>query len=409
MGVLGCAATYEIMLIEEIVNLDVVTGASDFGRPLGTLEFESVVWDRRQDDTSEATVVIPTNTECCTTILADAHVWHHGIAIYRDGELVWDGPIVLITASRTQVTIVARDVSALLSKRLLPRDLCFSNDATVCTAGSGGMVYGPQTPEFVAVTLIQEALSVDSHGVVLSADLGGATEYEGYYKRFGGPVFDLVQKLATDYINWTVIGRRIIITRGGAAGGGLFFGFARTALLTCEDFLNDTFSTTEDGLSTLTQDVQIADPIVIAGVEQSNIGIGQIFPVGTVADAYYGLLQAVQDGNENLNVGTTGGGGAPNSGGTALADAAVRIVSGSYPPPMVLDAAGLQLSPNAPVTIAELVPGTFVPILADCLCRPVQRELVLSAVVVTFDATGERVEPTFISAGSDNPGTFEVN
>lgn len=400
MGTLGCASEYVVIAIEEIVNMNVLTGQAQFGRPVGELSgFSQLVWDRRLDDTSEAVLTIPTNADCCTSgFLNDLHSWHHGIAIYRNGELVWDGPIIRIEATRTEATITAHDISALLSKRLLPRDLCFSNDPLVCTAGSGGVVLGPHSPEFVATALVQEALAIDGHGGFVSADLTRPELYEGSYKRYGGPVFDLLQKLASEFVNWTVLGRRFVIAHGGvrdAEGTG----FARTALLTCDDFINDTFKVIEDGLATLTQDVQILAPVVTNGTEESSIGIGQIFAVGNVADAYYGLLQGIQQGNENLNIG--------GSAGQALAAAAVNIVRGAYPPPIVLSADGLRLSPNAPVTISELVPGTFIPVLADCLCRPVQQEFVLSKLQVTWNTEGEVVEPTFISIGSDNASASE--
>lgn len=411
---LGCATEYAVIALEEIFNMNTLTGQASFGRPVGDLnEFSSLTWDRRLDDTSEATITIPTNADCCTQgFIAELHVWHHGIAIFRNGEQVWDGPIVLITASRTEVTIVARDVSALLSKRLLPRDLCFSNDPAVCTGGivptpprAIDLLYppvgqlGPADPETVAARLITEALLVDGHGVFVDVLSTGPESVQASYAQFGGPVFDLVQKLASDFINWTVLGRRIVISRGGLITGN---GIARTAVLMCEDFINDTFTSTEDGLATLTQDVQFApDPIVVNNVEIIDIGVGQVFLNTEVADAYYGLLQAVQKGNQAIAVrGTL----APLD---ALTLAAQNIVDGSYPPPVALSAANLQLSPNAPVTMAELVPGTIVPVFADCLCRPLSQEFILSKVQVTFDTGGESVEPTFISRGADNPGTFE--
>lgn len=403
-GTLGCATTYQVLLIEEIVSMDTTTGQADYGRALGPLDdFSELVWDRRLDDISEATLTIPTNADCCSTLLTDVHVWHHGLAIYRDGVLVWDGPITRIETSRTQIVLVASDIMALMRKRLLPRDICFSADPIVCGGpGFTGLSFGAaRSPEFVAFTLINEALTVDDHGAFVDLLSEGPELFEASYFQFGGPVYDLVQKLASDFINWTVLGRRIVISRGGLFNGSQF---ARASLLMCEDFVNDTFTTIEDGFATLTKDCQISDPVVTNGAvptPAADVGCAQTFLNSEVADAYYGLLEGVQDGNRALAV---GGGASP---GAVLTAAAQNVLDGSYPPPVALSAENLQLSPNAPVTMAELVPGTIVPVIAECLCRPVSTDFILSKVTVTFNLDGERVEPTLIAAGTDNPGTFE--
>lgn len=403
-GTLGCATTYQVLLIEEIVGMNTLTGQASYGRALGPLDdFSELTWDRRLDDISEATITIPTNADCCSSLLTDVHVWHHGLAIYRDGVEVWDGPITRIETSRTQITLVASDVMALMKKRLLPRDICFSADTNVCGgAGFTGLSFGAaRSPEFVATTLINEGLSIDGHGAFVTLLSEGPELFEASYFQFGGPIYDLVQKLASDFINWTVLGRRIVISRGGLFDGTQF---ARTPLLMCEDFVNDTFTTIEDGFATLTQDCQISDPVVTNGAvptPAADVGCAQVFTIPNVADAYYGLLEGVQDGNRALAV---GGGADP---GAVLTAAAQNVLDGSYPPPVALSAENLQLSPNAPVTMAELVPGTIVPVIANCLCRPLAQDFVLAKVTVTFNLDGERVEPTLITAGTDNAGSFE--
>lgn len=399
-GILGCPENYEVIVFEENGNLNSFTGEASFGRTVGVLDgWVELKWDRRLDDISQAVIEIATNADCCTTgFLGELHPWHHGVAIYRDGVLVWNGPIVLIEATRTRVTITANDISVLLTKRLLSRDICFSLDAMVCTAGVGGIVYGPQAPEVVALRLIGDALQVDDHGAFVEVQSTSTAVYEASYKQYGGPVFDLVQKLATEFINWTVLGRRIVISVGGLRSTA---GLARTAMLTCDDFANDEFKTTEDGLAALTQDVQIADPIIDGGVEQVNIGVAQVFNAGAgeVADPYYGLLQGVQKANQALAVGANPA--------AAIAQAALNVVQGAYPPPVTLSADGLQIAPTAPVTIEELVPGIIVPIFADCLCRPVMQDFVLSKIEISVTERGETVVPTLISLGSDNPATVE--
>lgn len=396
MGTLGCATTYQVLLLEELFNMNPLTGQASYGRPVGPLDgFSEIRWDRRLDDISEAEIVIPTNADCCEAFLADAHVVHHGIAIFRDGALVWDGPITRIRRSRTQIIINAHDVMWILRKRLLPRDICFSADTVAVCGGAGftGLGFGgPRSPEFVAATLIREGLTVDDHGAFVDLLGESAALFEASYYQFGGPVWDLVQKLASDFVNYTVLGRRIIITNGT---------LGRTAILMCEDFVNDTFETIESGDDLLTEDCQASDPLPgDTNGPPFAVGCARVFLNSEEADEYYGLLQGIQDGNRALAV---GGAGNPTA---VLAAAAQNVLDGSYPPPITLNADGLQFSPNAPVTMAELVPGVIVPIIADCLCGQAGREYILGRLNVTFNVEGEKVEPVFIALGQDNPGDF---
>lgn len=412
MATLGCASSYQVLLIEEIVGMNPLTGRAAYGRPLGELaDFSELVWDRRLDDVSQAVLTVPTNADCCNSLLVDAHVWHHGLAVYRDGTLVWDGPITRIETSRTEMVITASDVMALMLKRLMLRDIVFSDNATIrATANpmNNPLLLSPESPERVAATLITEALAVDSHGAFVTLLNEGPELWEALYRKWDGPIIDFVKEIADRFANWTVLGRRIVISRGGLFNGTQF---ARTAMLMCEDFMNeDAFRTTEDGFATLTEDVQTNEPVTIDDIPRAPTAIGvatqfhdasgaPLAPGVGVADAYYGLLAAVQRGSINIAV---GGDVDPVD---ILAQAAANVVSGAYPPPVSLSADNLQLAPSAPVGMEELVPGTIVPILANCLCRPVSQEFLLSKLVVTVNGDGEKVEPTFISIGLDNPGS----
>lgn len=395
---LGCASTYAVIIYEEIVGND-SDGDAAFGRPVvGIDEFVSINWDRRIDETSQATVRIPMTAECCRrgalgAGIGQLHSWHHGIAIYRDGVAVWDGPIVQIKYTQDYVEITAYDISALLAKRLVPRDICFSDDPNVCVAGATGVSYGARSPEFVAATLIREALSVDGHGAFVDILGESSFTYEAFFYQYGGPIYDLLTKLAQNYINFTVLGRRIVISVGGLTDGT---GIAKTATLVCADFKSEGFSVVEDGLAALTEDVQYASDLVVDGVATRNVGIARAFTLPQKANYYYGLLQGIQDGDSVL---ATAGSTPPLE---ALTQAAKNIVNGAYPPPLVMSPEGAQLQANAPVTMAQLVPGVLVPIIFDCLCVEIGQTFLLARLDVTFDATGETVTPTFVSLGADN-------
>jgi hypothetical protein len=373
---LGCAVEYTVLAFVEV-------GA--FGQSYAELSgFTSLDWDRRLDETSEAHVTIPVTPECCA-VLGGLRTWHYGIIIYRDGKQVWDGPIVQIEQSPAEVTITARDITAILSKRWLPRDLCFSDDTTVCNTNNVNTMFGPRSPEFVAAILITEALgTLDAHGGFVTLVNQSDDQFEAYFKEFGGPVYDLLTKLAANYINFTALGRNIIISTGGLTDGTAI---AQTAMLTCDDFYSDGFSAIESGLSASSQVAFVANDTVNDSTAETNIGVAGGY------DSYYGLLQTVLDGNDLISESS-------DPPAIALAKAAQNSIS--VPPPIVLSTNGARLTTTAPVTIEELVPGTLVPVFADCLCTPTSGMFMLTRLSVTFDATGETVTPTLVSLGSDN-------
>ena len=68
-----------------------------------------VRYDRVRDDMSEATVWIPSNADCCG-LLADMEPGRHELVIRRDGQRVWEGPVVRIAYGFDQVELTARDV-----------------------------------------------------------------------------------------------------------------------------------------------------------------------------------------------------------------------------------------------------------------------------------------------------------
>jgi hypothetical protein len=77
-----------------------------------------LTWQRRLDEISEATVEI-TKADMslrCGEQVGQVDPWRMELAVFRDGELVWQGPIVDIVEGRRRITIRARDVLAHLER-----------------------------------------------------------------------------------------------------------------------------------------------------------------------------------------------------------------------------------------------------------------------------------------------------
>lgn len=347
IGILGCVSQYDILV------------TSKTGVALGGLQPSSVVWGRKLDDTSEATIVVTVNPDCCD-ILSQIHVWHHVVQIFRDGVYVWSGPVVQITGDRTSVTLVAQDLFALLNQRLIHHVLTFSTPTDLTT---------------IATALINDALEQDGHGYTIVSQPSGVLG-ERVYQPGENALTDLKEVLGLG-LDATMLGSQFVL---GVANGGKPFG--KTATLTCDDFTGD-ISFTEDGLSLVTRAIVVGNGFIGTAKSPGSDAFG--------TDPYYGQLEYVSPSASYLTT------------QAEVDQAAMMIISSRYPAPTTLVLpSGAALSQNAPITIQELVPGVTTTIIADCLCRPATATMVLSQMDVTWDDTGETVAVTYVPVGSTN-------
>lgn len=338
-GPLGC--------IEDVVIL----ATDKTGTSIGEIPYSRLTWRRALDNWSGTDITIPTNAPDCCAMLADLRPWRHEISVFRDGVLVWGpGPIVRLEFTRDEVTIFARDVLALLDKRVVMTAQTYV-DADLSTIAEG---------------LIRDALSVDDHGALAFLDVTptGITGSRSYAVN-DGPVMDLLVDLARVGLDFTALGKRIIL---GAAP------FSRTGLLGCDDFLG-TPGYIIDGLTLATSAVVLGNGAVgTAGGE----------------DSYYGLLTVIERQDD---ITTTAG----------ADEAAASIVAANNPPVTIVQLpAPASLSPEAPVGINDLIPGATMPVAFDCLCPEVAQETIIIGLEVTVDAEGESVAPTAVRSGAQD-------
>lgn len=369
LGTLGCAQQYTVLL------------ASKEGIPIGDLTAggnvaNSIEWSRKLDDFSEATVTVPLNADCCG-LIADAHVWHTEMQIFRDGVYVWSGPLVNIKASRTEATLYARDLMALLDKRIVHVPTCFA--AACAGLGYAGPGVASDLSDLGAY-LIADGLIVDGHNFTIDATPTKILGQRLYRLGQDNTTLNALQEIMQLGLDVTMLGRKFVI---GNANGGAPFG--TSAALTCDDFLGS-MEFEEDGLNLATRAFVLGD--------NGIIGTAKVVGSDAVGQTpYYGLLELVDLNRGELNT-------------QALADlAATAIITSHYPAPTnLITPNNAQLSVNAPITIGELVPGTFTPIIIDCLCRDVSATMVLIQVDVVWDTDGEHVGVTYASLGSQNSG-----
>lgn len=345
---LGCGTKYEVVVTNRCGKATVAI-LTDFTR---------LTWGRVLDDVSQATVTLPGN--CCEA-LADVRSWANELHIIRDGEEVWCGPIVVAPYCRSGVTLVAWDVSGWLERRVIRTRTSFDPD-------TGGTAQDGPT---IARDLIKFALAPDDPCIQQYVTrIPGGPIQERDYLAGSGYVMPALKDLAKGALDFTTVGRRIILMPEGHALG-------RTALLSCDSF-GDDVCTTEDGLG-------LATAAWVTGKLADNTTTFTDSSGGV--DDFYGLVEVLQIDDTVRTA-------------RAARNQAAGIVNARNPAPLLVQPpSGSALSPDAPVCINELVPGVEVPVSMDCTCRAVGQMMRLTKLDVTVDAEGEQVAPLLVPTG----------
>lgn len=338
---LGCPQDYQVGVFDRRGEVQ-----------YGDLEPSSLGWGRVLDDTSEATIVVPKAGDCCE-LLNRTYSWCSSVGIFRDGVRVWEGPVVGLRFTDDETVIRARDVTQWLFKRKIRALLDFTGPAAADLAA-------------MAERLIRHALEPDDPNVlgylhVLASGITGERKYDAD----SGYVLDAIAELGRTGLDWTALGRRIILSGETP--------LARLPVLDDEMFVGGV-EVVEDGLAAVT------DATVLGKGVRGGAGGVEVC----------GLLEALVTEEDILDQ--------PSAQAEAEA-----IVAAGWPPPIYVEVPdGTQLSAETPVDINELVPGVVAPITSERTCRTVAADLRLIKVDVTYGRdAGERVAVTFAPVGVD--------
>lgn len=316
------------------------------------LDFEQLDWDRRLNQVSEATVQVPSS--CCGK-LGEVWPWRHELSVSRDGDEVWTGPVETIANCATGgIVVKAKDMLGWLEHRVIHND----HDWTALP-GIGAVP--------AAAELIEDGFAPDDPDVLkYMVQLGGVGVVGGRsYLANSKYVIDALTDLAKGSLDFTTIGRRIVLMPAGYALG-------QTALLTCEHFAGDV-CTSVDGAATATRAVVTGN-----GVTGTAGGV----------DPYFGLLERLVDDQRIGRQSTADG-------------QAAGLLLGVNPPPVLVQPpqGGNGLAPDSPVCLADLVPGVTVPVSVNCTCRTALQDMRLNQLSVSVTAEGETVAPLLTPLG----------
>lgn len=322
---------------------------------------ESLQWDRRRDDISQADLRTNGFGADCAALLRTVHCWMHEIVIFRDGVRVWEGPITRITETVDGVEIAAHDPMVYVYRRILRQGY---NDAFPRL----------QTVVFRSTRIIQDALAYDDPNVLgyltPISNTGDAREsrvVSPWSKSAWEEVDDLAANAGLDY---TTVGRRIILWDVHQEIG-------RLPEMRNGDF-SDPVVVTEYGMLAANVFAVTNNAGVYSYVQQFSTDPGPYGHIEQIASSY----------------GESEGAATETLTGQALADLqnvlkgqAQRNISGRYPAPTIVRVPdNTSILPHVEIGINQLVPGVRIPLRSVGALREITQLQRLDKVTVSTNA-----------------------
>lgn len=361
-----------------------------------------LTWERVLDDYSEARVNFrpAKGDQCCGKLkpvfdregnLLEPGVWPwaHELALYRDGELVWQGPVfsmdekVMPDESTDSIQIVARDFIAWLDRRVVHNDIWMNNNPANQPAGTYDLVD-------IAEEIVRDAFEPDDPGVLahlvtIPSQKMGKRTVRHWEARSGEELRDI----ARAGLDFTSVGRTILI-KGARRDEN-----QNTITLRAKDF--------QSGIEIRIVGSEAATAgIAVGGVptgDNPDVPVEDVppakayyfDPVRGAVDPFFGLVENWTQQEGVLDQGF-------------LEWIARQKIAEGYPPPQTLSVpADSGLSPTAPVSIHHLVPSTYFAIAIEGTCRALRQYMRLSHLRVTWTAEqAEQVGVTFIPGNIDD-------
>lgn len=340
-------------------------------RLLGTLGKTSrVKWERIRDDISQAEVMVAARDVECDYTLGLASAGRSEMVIFRGDERVWEGPVTHIAYQGNGVTLTARDVGHYVYRTIMQSeyDSSYPNIET-CTARINRVL---QT-EMARMEAQDPPVNLMPYLVVHENEGNSGTS--SHTLPWEMTVYEHMDALAArGGLDYTVIGRALHLW-------DTHYPIGQTATVTADDFIGEVVIT-EYGME-------------LATVSAITDGKGRAGVVGE-ADPYYGLVEILDTAYEE----STGedwnepGGGVQEPPSIAdMESQASRILAGRNPTPVVVRVPdNSTLNPQGVLTMADLVPGTFVPLQANLPGRAVSQMQKLDRVSVEETPEGETIQ-----------------
>ncbi|WP_284576865.1 hypothetical protein [Streptomyces sp. 2P-4] len=335
------------------------------------------------NDTSEAFITIAKGEapDCCG-LLGEIEPYIHELSIYRDEELVWQGPVVRTVESRSTFRVEARDVTEWLARTINTQVLRYVN------VGDPVMPAGPV--QGIAESIIDLNISDpgfstppdwcnilpfivrDDSPVLTRFEKDGSTDAAIWLV----PVLKILdEELVPRGLQYTTVGRRIVLGRPQTAA--------------------------DRPLATLTLDHIAGDVEVIKdGPSGSAITWATNQVREDIADAAFGLSGFTNTAYGRLDSLVLSQ--AEDMDGYDLLQLAQASQVGRFPVPIGISVPnGSRLTSDAPVLMEELVAGTRLNVITTGMCSNVTVAYRLTDVDVEWGDAGEQVAVSLVPLGND--------
>jgi hypothetical protein len=384
-GLLGCSGTYAIDVHKQ--------GARGLFAQLDGLQ--SIKWGRKLDAYSEATVVVAKKTAgaACCRALGNVHTWGHEVTVYRDDQLVWQGPITTKTETRTTVQLDCRDMLSWLDHRNIqpPHNTVTGlNEYFFPTPGSDtALILARVIADAFPLT---DALRNPGLTEYLVCPASGTASTTDHLWADSATVATVVNDLIQAGLDMYTVGRAIHFATTVSLAE------LPAVRLTQDDFLTE-LSVVEDGLDAGTRAVLVGgQPVDALGNPITNTA-NDVAPVigasGPVAgQPFWGQLDTLSS--------------SPNTTDPTVAAGIARAIRASqFPPPLdIVVPDGATLSPTAPVTVQQLTPGRPVLVALTDYCTPVSQVFKVNELDVTWtsdQAAPEAVQVSLVGTNAALP------
>lgn len=329
-------------------------------RRIGQLHNLSLVrWSRLRDDISEATIQINADhMDSQADLLRKIEPGRHELCIYRNRKRVWEGPIGLPTFSRQGVEIHAKDVMyyAVRTAMRAGYSSAYPNVEYVTSRAYRIMMAELARKEALGYNLldhiVEHHLSTDAKTTAVTMPMQFT-------------VFEHIDAMASDKgMDYTVVGRAIHLWDTSVPAMG------RTRTATESDFSSDVIVSVYGS--------ELATSAIVTD------GQGNWAEAGGI-DPFYGeweVLHTAYDETEGETPPTEG----------EMYSQALRNRAGRLPTPLQVRVPdNSTLNPKGMFSVDDLVPGVYIPLLANIGIRKVSQTQKLDSVRFEQTADGETV------------------
>lgn len=345
--------------------------------PLGKLS--RVRWERLRDDVSAATIDIAARHAECDSTLGLAAVGRSELVIYRENERVWEGPITHVSRQGNSVAISARDIVHYIYRTIMTAEY---NNAYPYIGTATSRMDRILRAELARMEAQDPPINVIPYLNVHEFPTNAGTS--AHTLPYEMTVYEHMDTLAArGGLDYTAVGRALHIWDTHHPIG-------HTATVSESDFLGDVIIT-EYGME-------------LATVSAITDGKGRAGVAGG-PDPFYGLVEILDtafDETDGEDWNAAEGPQEPPS-IAEMESQAQRVLSGRNPTPVVVRVPdNSSLNPDGVLSISDLVPGVFVPLVADLPGRYLNQMQKLDKVSFEESPEGETIQVTLSPAPVDN-------